>query len=220
MPDSTYPLVWDATGEHFYETGVDHGVLYQVNSSGAYVDGVVWNGLTKVTEKPSGADASKLWADNINYLTLYSAEQFAATIEAYTYPDEFEQNDGSATIATGATIGQQTRKGFGLSYRTKIGNDVDGDSKGYKLHLMYGCRAAPSERGYETINDSPQAITFSWEVSTTPVGVTGYEPTALVVIDSTAVDATKLQALEEILYGKDSTAPRLPLPDEVKTLLT
>lgn len=229
--DITYALVWDQIGEHTYETGVDHGVLYQLDNSNHYVDGVAWNGLTNVTETPSGAEGSKMYADNIPYLTIYSAEEFSASIEAYTYPDEFEQNDGTATLVAGVTIGQQTRKTFGLSYRTKLGNDVQGEEYGYKLHLMYGCRAAPSERGYETINDSPEAITFSWEITTTPVAVTGAKPTALVVIDSTKVDETKLKRLEAILYGTpavaasggnagtEAVAPRLPLPDEVKTLL-
>lgn len=216
-------LVWDATGEHRYETGVDHGVLYQVDASGKYVNGVAWNGLTSVSESPSGAEAQKQYADNMNYLTLYSAEEFGATVEAFTYPDEFEQNDGSATPVAGVRVGQQPRKSFGMSYRTKVGNDVAGDDYGYKLHLLYGCRAAPSERGYSTINDSPEAITFSWELSTTPVQVTGYEPTSqLTIVSTDFADETakaKLTALENILYGTESAEPRLPLPDEVISIL-
>lgn len=217
-------LVWDAIGEHRYETGVDHGVLYQVDSAGKYVNGVAWNGLTSASESPSGAEASKQYADNINYLTLYSAEEFGMTIEAFTYPEEFEQNDGSAAPVAGMSVGQQARKSFGLSYRTKLGNDVAGDDYGYKLHLVYGCRASPSERGYSTINDSPEAITFSWEISTTPVQFEGYEPTSLITIDSTkfTTDAQKtaLAALEAKLYGTDTEEPTLPLPVEVVALLT
>lgn len=221
-------LVWDKTGERLYETGVDHGVLYPIQAGGLYNKGVAWNGLTAVTESPSGAEASPIYADNIKYLNLMSAEEFGATIEAYTYPDEFAECDGSAEIATGVTIGQQARKVFGLSYRTVIGNDVDSNDHGYKLHLIYGTLAAPSEKGYTTINDSPEAITFSWEVSTTPVNVIGFKPTSCVIIDSTKVDAGKLKTLEEILYGKDPTTPegndgvepRLPLPDEIITLMT
>lgn len=224
-------IVWDAIGEHRYETGVDHAVLYQVNNSGAYVDGVAWNGITSASESPSGAEAQKQYADNMNYLTLYSAEEFGLTVEAFTYPEEFEQNDGSAQPVDGLSLGQQPRKSFGLCYRTKIGDDVKGDDAGYKLHLVYGCRAAPSERGYSTINDSPEAITFSWEISTTPVQVAGFEPTSLLTIDSTKFTATadkaKLTALENILYGTDAasgetgtgTAPRMPLPMEVMTTL-
>lgn len=215
-------IEWDAIGERLYETGVDHGVLYQVDTNGAYVDGVAWNGLTNISESPSGAEPQKLYADNMNYLTLYSAEEFGLTIEAYTYPEEFEQNDGSASPVDGLTIGQQTRKPFGLAYRTKVGNDVKGDDFGYKLHLVYGCRASPSERGYATINDSPEAISFSWEVSTTPVQIAGFEPSALLVIDSTKADKTKLAALETILYGAEGesgAAPRLPLPAEVMSTL-
>ena len=217
-------LVWDKTGERLYETGVDRGVLY-VQSNGTYPNGVAWNGLTAVTESPSGAEATPLYADNIKYLNLMSAEEFGCTIEAYTYPEEFAECDGSAEIAAGVTIGQQARKTFGLSYRTKIGNDATGDKFGYKLHLIYGGLASPSEKAYATINDSPEAITFSWEVSTTPVSVDGYSPTASITIDSTKVEPTKLAALEEILYGKDGegasgTEPRLPLPSEVATLFT
>lgn len=222
-------IVWDAIGEHLYETGVDHGVLYQVNDQGAYVNGVAWNGLTNISESPSGAEPQKLYADNMNYLTMYSAEEFGLTIEAYTYPEEFEQNDGSASPVDGVTVGQQTRKPFGLCYRTKVGNDVKGDDFGYKLHLVYGCRAAPSERGYATINDSPEAISFSWEVSTTPVQIAGFEPSALLVIDSTKftaeADKAKLTTLENLLYGTEAsgnnegTAPTLPLPITVLTTL-
>lgn len=217
-------LVWDKTGERLYETGVDRGVLY-VQSNGTYPNGVAWNGLTAVTESPSGAEPTPLYADNIKYLNLISAEEFGCTIEAYTYPEEFAECDGSAELATGVTIGQQARKTFGLSYRTKIGNDAAGDKFGYKLHLIYGGLASPSEKAYASINDSPEAITFSWEVSTTPVSVDGHSPTASITIDSTKVEPTKLAALEEILYGKDGegasgTEPRLPLPSEIATLFT
>lgn len=213
-------LVWDKTGEHFYETGIDRGVLY-VQESGAYPTGVAWNGLISVSESPSGAEANAVYADNIKYLSLMSAEEFGATIEAYTYPDEFMECDGSATLVTGVTVGQQSRKTFGMCYRTKLGNDVDLDEHGYKIHIIYGATASPSEKGYQTISDSPEAITFSWEVSTVPVNVTGMKPTASLVIDSTKADPTKLQALEKILYGgDDGDGPRLPLPDEIKTLMT
>ena len=212
-------LVWDKTGERFYETGVKQGVLYPQGVNGTYPKGVAWNGLTAVTESPTGAEATPLYADNIKYLNLISAEEFGATIEAYTYPDEFAQCDGSSEIADGVTIGQQSRKAFGLSYKTTLGNDVDGNDYGYKLHIIYGAIAAPSEKGYATINDSPEAITFSWEVTTTPVSVTGFKPTASLVINSTKVDKTKLTALETILYGATETEARLPLPDEVVTLM-
>ena len=212
-------LVWDQTGERFYETGVDHGVLYPIQTGGVYNKGVAWNGLTAVTESPSGAEANPLYADNIKYLNLVSAEEFGATIEAYTYPDEFAECDGSAALVPGVYIGQQARKTFGLSYRTVLGNDVDNNDYGYKLHLIYGALAAPSEKGYSTINDSPEAITFSWEVTTTPVSVEGYKPTASVTIDSTKVDAKKLAALEAVLYGSESEEARLPLPDELITIL-
>lgn len=221
-------IVWDQTGERLYETGVDRGVLYPISSTGQYTPGVAWNGLTGVTESPSGAEATDLYADNIKYLSMRSAETYGCTIEAYTYPDEFEQCDGSASLATGVSIGQQARKVFGFCYRTLLGNDVDGQDHGYKLHLVYGATASPSERAYATVNDSPEAITFSWEVSTTPVNVSGFKPTACVTIDSTKADPECLAALEEILYGKDAGAegtpaavdPRLPLPDEVKTIMT
>lgn len=212
-------LVWDKVGERIYETGVKNGVLYLQGEGGTYNQGVVWNGLTAVTESPSGAEATPLYADDTKYLNLVSAEEFGATIEAYTYPDEFAQCDGSAALATGVMIGQQSRKTFGLSYRTTIGNDTENNDYGYKLHLIYGALAAPSERAYATVNDSPEAITFSWEVSTTPVNVTGYKPTACVTIDSTKVDAEKLAALEAILYGSESEEARLPLPDEIATLM-
>ena len=218
MATTTYPLKWDQTGERFYETGVKNGVLY-VQNNGVYGDGVAWNGLTAVTESPSGAEASPLYADDIKYLNLMSNEELGATIEAYTYPEEFEACDGSASIATGVNIGQQSRKTFGLCYRTTLGNDEAGNDYGYKLHLIYGCLAAPSEKAYATINDSPEAITFSWEITTTPVAVTGYKPTASVTIDSTKVGAEKMAALEAVLYGSGETAPKLPLPDELITLL-
>lgn len=207
-------LVWDQSGERFYETGVKNGVLY-IPTSGAYSKGVAWNGLTAVTESPSGAEATALYADDIKYLSLMSAEEFGATIEAYTYPEEFAECDGSASLAAGVSIGQQARKTFGLSYKTTIGNDVDGNEHGYKLHLIYGCLAAPSEKAYATINDSPEAITFSWEVTTTPVNVTGHKPTACITIDSTKADPTKLAALEAKLYGSESEEASLPLPDEI-----
>lgn len=209
-------IVWDKTGERLYETGVNHGVLYLQDSTGAYPKGVAWNGLTNVTESPSGAESTALYADDIKYLNLVSTEEFGGTIEAYMYPEEFAECDGSASIATGVYIGQQSRKTFGFSYRTTIGNDVDSNNHGYKLHLVYGALAAPSEKVYSTINDSPEAITFSWEFSTTPVNVEGFKPTASITIDSTKADPTKLAALEKILYGDDSDGEaRLPLPDEV-----
>lgn len=209
-------LTWDTTGERRYETGVDHGVLY-IPTGGVYSNGVAWNGLTTVTESPTGAEPTALWADNIKYLNLYSAEEFGATIEAYTYPDEFAQFDGLATPHAGVVVGQQGRNAFGLCYRTRVGNDVDSDL-GYKLHLIYGATASPSEKAYNTVNDSPEAITFSWELTTVPVPVTGLQPTSLVVIDSTKVGATQLANLETALYGGPGTDPRLPLPDEVITI--
>ena len=212
-------LTWDNTGERLFETGVKQGVLYPIQSDGTYSKGVAWNGLTAVTESPSGAEATPLYADDIKYLNLLSNEEFGATIEAYTYPDEFAECDGSAQLATGVMIGQQKRKVFGLCYRTTIGNDVDGNDHGYKLHLVYGCLAAPSEKAYATINDSPEAITFSWEVSTTPVNVTGFKPTSQITIDSTKADPTKLQALEGILYGTAEKEASLPLPDVVATTM-
>lgn len=213
-------ITWDNTGERYYETGVKNGVLYPQDSNGLYPLGVAWNGLTAVTESPSGAESTPIYADDIKYLNLVSAEEFAATIEAYTYPDEFEACDGTGELTPGAVVGQQNRQNFGFAYKTTLGNDVEGNSYGYKLHLVYGATAAPSEKGYQTINDSPEAIAFSWEVNTTPVAVTGLKPTASISIDSTKVDATKLAALELVLYGDDGVDPRLPLPDEVKSILT
>ena len=222
MPDPIYALSWDETGEKLYETGVDHGVLYPMGQNG-YGDGVAWNGLTTVTETPSGAEATKLYADNIKYLEIRSAEEFGGTIEAYTYPDEWAECDGSAALTTGVYAGQQPRKVFGLCYRTVLGNDVDLDKHGYKLHIVYGCTASPSERSYATINDSPEAITFSWEFSSVPVNVTGHKPVSCIVIDSTKVDATKLATLESILYGtggQTTVAARLPLPAEIVSTLS
>lgn len=230
-------IIWDATGEKRFETGDDHGVLYPLDSTGVYSNGVAWNGLTAVTESPSGADATDLWADNIKYASLRAAETYGGTIEAYTYPDEFAICDGSASIGTGAMIGQQSRKKFGFSFRTRVGNDIDPEV-GYKLHLVYGCTASPSDRSYQTVNESPDAITFSWEFTTDPVNVTGsfngtawaeegqtFKPTACVTLDSTKVPSAKLTQIENILYGTDAqgstegTAPRLPLPDEVASIL-
>lgn len=211
-------LVWDQTGERLYETGVKQGVLY-VQENGAYPKGVAWNGLTAVTESPSGAESTPLYADDIKYLNLMSAEEFGGTIEAYMYPDEFKACNGEVELATGVSIGQQARKTFGLCYCTTIGNDTDGNSHGYKLHLVYGALASVSEKAYATINDSPEAITFSWEFSTTPVNVTGHKPTSILTIDSTKIDAEKLAALEAKLYGSESEEASLPLPDEVVTLL-
>lgn len=211
-------LVWDATGKKLYESGVDHGVLYPI-SNGAYPKGVVWNGLTSVSESPEGGDENAFYADNIKYGSLRGTEDFGGTIEAYTYPKEFEECDGSAEVAAGVVIGQQNRKTFGMSYRTLIGNDEDNLDHGYKLHLVWGATCSPSEKSYETINDSPEAITFSWEFKTVPVPVTGWKPISVMTIDSTKADATKLAALEEILYGGDSTEARLPLPDEIVTLM-
>ena len=215
-------LVWDKTGDRLYETGVKNGVLY-IPTAGVYSKGVAWNGLTAVTESPSGAEATALYADDTKYLSLMSTEEFGATIEAYTYPDEFAACDGSAELADGVMIGQQKRSTFGLCYKTTIGNDTEGNDHGYKLHIIYGAQAKPSERAYASINDSPEAITFSWEITTTPVNVTGAKPTASLVIDSTKADPSKLAALEDILYGKDgepASEPRLPLPDEIKSLMT
>lgn len=220
-------IVWDKTGDHFYETGVKNCVLY-IPTEGVYSKGVAWNGITAITESPSGAEATALYADDIKYLNLYSVEEFGATIEAYTYPDEFAECDGSAELVAGVKIGQQARKPFGLCYRTTIGNDTDGNDHGYKLHIIYGAMASPSEKSYNTINDSPEAVTFSWELTTTPVNVAGAKPTASITIDSTKVDKQKLAALEEVLYGKDGSGsdhtgaaePRLPLPDEIKTIMT
>lgn len=215
-------IKWDETGEKIYETGVKNGVLYLPNESGQYVKGVAWNGLTAVTESPSGAESTPLYADDIKYVELFSAEEFGATLECYTYPDEFAECDGSAEVTPGVIIGQQNRKTFGLCYRTTLGNDVKGNEFGYKLHLIYGAKASPSEKSYSTINDSPEAITFSYEITTTPVNVTGHKPTASLTINSTKVDPTKLQQLEAMLYGSDgggSAEAKLPLPDEVINLL-
>jgi hypothetical protein len=212
------PLTWDDVGEKVYETGVDHGVLYLPDVAGVYNTGFAWNGLTTVTESPSGADPNPQFADNIKYLNLTSAEEFGGTIEAFTYPEEFGQCDGTALPHPGVAVGQQGRKMFGLSYRTKVGNDVDGVDYGYKLHLIYGCQAAPSEKAYATINDSPAAINFSWAITTTPVPVTGYKPTALIVVDSTIVDPADLTALETLLYGQAATEAALPTPDAVIAL--
>lgn len=211
-------LVWDETGKRLYETGVKQGVLYPYGSSG-YENGVAWNGLVSVTESPSGAEATPLYANDIKYLELFSTEEFGATIEAYTYPDEFAACDGSIAVTPGVVIGQQDRKSFGLCYRTTIGNDTDGNNHGYKLHLLYGCKAAPSEKGYTSINDSPEAITFSWEVSTTPVAVTGGKPTSTLVIDSTKLKPATMVAVEAKLYGDTSSQATLPLPDEIIQLI-
>lgn len=218
-------LKWDQTGERLYETGVSKGVLYLIDAQGVYSTGVAWNGLTSVSESPDGAEATALYADDIKYLQLISAENYKATIEAYTYPDEFGECDGSKEIEDGVYIFQQNRKMFGFCYKTVIGNDTENNDYGYKLHIIYGAQAAPSDKSYSTINDSPEAITFSWEVNTTPVAVTGHKPTASIVIDSTKADSAKLAALEDILYGTDGssggtgTAARLPLPDEIATLM-
>ena len=220
-------LVWDKSSERLYETGIKNGVLYVQGTGGTYPKGVAWNGLTSVTESPSGAEPTPLYADDIKYLNLLSTEEFGATIEAYTYPDEFAECDGSKSLADGVYIGQQARKAFGMCYKTTLGNDTEGNDHGYKLHIIYGALAAPSEKAYETINDTPEAITFSWEISTTPVNVKGSKPTATIVIDSTKANPEKLAALEVILFGADApngegtgTDPRLPLPDEIATLMT
>lgn len=212
-------IVWDQIGERFYETGVKNGVLYVQDDEGNYENGVAWNGLTAVTESPSGAEATALYADDIKYVNLMSAEEFGATIEAYTYPDEFEACDGSASLAAGVSIGQQPRKAFGLCYKTVVGNDVQGNALGFKIHLIYGAKAAPSERAFQTINDSPEAITFSWELTTTPVNVSGFQPTANLVIDSTKVAPEALAKIEAKLFGSDEEEPTLLLPDEVVALM-
>lgn len=212
-------LVWDKSGERFYETGTTNGVLYVQDAAGKYGKGVVWNGLTAVTESPSGAEPTDLYADDTKYATLRSAETFGATVEAYTYPDEFAQCDGSAELMEGVYIGQQPRKSFGLSYKTRIGNDVS-DNLGYKLHIVYGATASPSEKAYTTINDSPEAITFSWEMTTTPVNVEGHKPTATLIIDSTKADQEKLKKLEDVLYGDNSNEAMLPMPSQVVDILT
>ena len=212
-------LVFNGVGDRLFETGVKKGVLYVMGEDGQYENGVVWNGLTGVTEKPSGAETTNLYADDVKYVVIYGAEEFEATIEAYTYPEEFEQCDGSAVLTTGVNVGQQTRKTFAFCYTTSLGNDTQGQDFGYKIHIIYGCKAKPSEKSYSTINDSPEAVTFSWDVSTVPVPVEGMNPTATMVIDSTRVDPSKLKLLEEVLYGSSVEEARLPLPDEVKTLL-
>ena len=213
-------LVWDESGKRLYETGVEKGVLYVQGENGQYQQGVAWNGLTAVTESPSGAEPTALYADDIKYLELFSAEEFGATIEAYTYPAEFEACDGSASLGEGVTIGQQDRKAFGLCYRTVVGNDVKGNEHGYKIHLVYGAKAKPSEKAYATVNDSPEAVTFSWEVTTTPVNVAGFKPTATVTIDSTKIQPDKLKAIEDKLYGTQDQEPALLMPDEIKQIIT
>lgn len=212
-------LEWDKVGERLYETGVDQGVLYVQDETGAYPEGVAWNGLRSVSESPSGAEPSPLYADNIKYLNLLSNEEFAATIGAYYSPEEFDACDGTATLTKGVTVGQQKRKTFGLCYRTKIGNDIDGDDHGYKIKIIYGALAKPSQKEYQTVNNDPSAIELSWEVSTTPVKVTGMKPTATLEIDSTKIEPAKLKALEDVLYGTGENKARLPLPDEIKTLV-
>lgn len=212
-------LVWDETGKRLYETGVSKGVLYVQADDGTYGNGVAWNGLTAVNESPSGAEATPLYADDIKYLELTSTEEYGASIEAYTYPEEFEQCDGSAELGVGVTIGQQPRKAFGFCYRTLIGNDVKNNDYGYKIHIVYGAKAAPSEKAYQTVNDSPEAITFSWELTTTPVNVAGHKPTACVTIDSTKIEHAKLTSIEEALYGSDTKEPKLLLPDEIAAII-
>jgi hypothetical protein len=225
MPDYA-PLTWDQEGQRYYETGVEKGVLWvwdptANNNAGAWKDGVAWNGLTNVSEKPSGAEATALYADNIKYLNLLSNEEFAATIEAYTYPDEFAVCDGSASLTSGLVIGQQKRQKFCFSYQTKIGNDIDGNDKGYKIHIVYNCLAAPSEKGYATINDSPEAITFSWEVSTTPIEVSAsYKPTALVTIDTTKLTSTQKTAVEAAIYGSSTANSALKTPSQLLNIIT
>lgn len=226
MPTPSFQIKWDESGEHIFETGIDHGVVYPVDSNGQYSKGYAWNGISAVTESPSGAEPTAIWADNIKYLNLYSAEEFGATLEAYTYPDAFAECDGSAEIAQGVYAGQQSRKAFGLCYRTRVGNELQGDQLGYKYHLIYGAKASPSERNYNTVNDSPEAQAMSWEISTTPINLTGFKPTSLVTIDSRKTDPAKLATLEQILFGTpagDGTQAvdaRLPLPDEVMSTLS
>ena len=212
-------LVWDQSGQKFFETGISNGVLYVSDGQGGYLNGVAWNGLISVAENPSGAESNPVYADNIKYLNIISAEEFGATIEAYTYPDEFMECDGSAQVVAGVNIGQQARKSFGISYRTRVGNDVAGDNLGYKIHVIYNCQAAPSGKTYSTVNESPEAITFSWEVTTTPVPVEGYRPTATVVFDSTKIDAGKMAAVENALYGGTSSEPGLPSIEELLALV-
>ena len=212
-------LVWDQAGQKFFETGVSNGVLYVSDGQGGYLKGVAWNGLISVAENPSGAESNPVYADNIKYLNIISAEEFGATIEAYTYPDEFMECDGSAQVVAGVNIGQQARKSFGISYRTRVGNDVAGDNLGYKIHVIYNCQAAPSGKTYSTVNESPEAITFSWEVTTTPVPVEGFRPTATIVFDSTKIDAEKMAAVENALYGGASSEPGLPSIEELLALV-
>ena len=212
-------LVWDEVGSRFFETGVKNGVLFVQNDEGGYNKGVVWNGLTAVTESPSGAEETPLYADDIKYVVFYSNEEFGATVEAYTYPEEFEQCDGSASLGKGISVGQQARRSFGLVYKTAIGNDIQGQDFGYKIHIIYGCKAAPSEKAFATVNDSPEAVTFSWEISTVPVNVEGLKPTATVVIDSTKCDQEHLAAIEAKLFGTDDEESTLLLPDEIKALM-
>ena len=212
-------LVFNNVGDRLFETGVKNGVLFVMSDNGQYEKGVVWNGLTAVTEKPTGADPTNLYADDIKYVVLYGEEEFEATIEAYTYPEEFEACDGSAALAEGVSVGQQARKQFAFCYRTALGNDAKGQDFGYKIHIIYGCTAKPSEKAYSTINDSPEAVTFSWDVTTVPVPVNGMKPTASVVIDSTRVEAGKLKSLEDKLYGTETEESTLVLPDAIKTLL-
>lgn len=211
-------ITWDGIGSRFYETGVDRGVLYVPDVSGVYNTGFAWNGLTSISENPSGAEANAQYADNIKYLNLFSAEEFGATIEAFTYPEEFNQFDGVKALEPGVYAGQQDRGTFGLSYRTKVGNDLEGNAHAYKLHLVYGCTASPSEKGFTTINDSPEPITFSWEVTTVPMAVTGGTPTSIMTIDTRTATAGQVTALEDLLYGTDLVEPALPTPDEVVTL--
>ena len=213
-------LVFNGVGDRLFDTGVKKGVLYVMGDEGQYENGVVWNGLTAVTEKPTGAETTNLYADDVKYVVIYGAEEFEATIEAYTYPEEFEQCDGSAVLTTGVNVGQQTRKTFAFCYTTSLGNDTQGQDFGYKIHIIYGCKAKPSEKSYSTINDSPEAVTFSWDVSTTPVPVEGMNPTATLVVDSTRVAPEKLKKLEDKLYGTESEEATLPLPNEVKQLLS
>ena len=222
MPNPTYTLVWDDTGKQLFETGTDRGVLYPINNSGAYPSGVAWDGLRSVTENPSGAEETALWANNHKYGSLYSEEEFAFTIGAYTSPEEFDACDGTLEVATGVTVSQQTRQKFGMTYRTLIGNDTDGTAYGYKIHLVYGATASPSERSHSSVSESPEAEELSWECKTIPVTVTGHKPTAHIVIDSTKADPTKLAALEKILYGDGTTSgsPRLPLPAEIITTMS
>ena len=212
-------LVWDEVGSRFFETGVKNGVLFVQNDEGGYNKGVVWNGLTAVTESPSGAEETPLYADDIKYVVFYSNEEFGATVEAYTYPEEFEQCDGSASLGKGISVGQQARRSFALVYKTAVGNDIQGQDFGYKIHIIYGCKAAPSEKAFATVNDSPEAVTFSWEISTVPVNVEGLKPTATVVIDSTKCDPDHLEAIEAKLFGTEDEESTLLLPDEIKALM-